>query len=89
MDKLIPQAMQDLVNYLNKATKAYDEGNPILTDQEWDKLYFELEKFEERTGIVAPNSPTHTIQYDVVNELEKIEHNLVQQEGKTKESTCK
>ena len=72
---MIPQAMQDLVNYLNKATKAYDEGNPILTDAEWDKLYFELEKFEERTGIVAPDSPTHSIQYQVVNELEKIEHN--------------
>lgn len=75
MSKEIPQLMLDMVDYLNKCTKAYDEGNPIITDEQWDKLYFELEKFEERTGVVAPNSPTHTIQYDVVNELEKIEHN--------------
>ena len=75
MSKEIPQLMLDMIDYLNKCTKAYDEGNPIITDEQWDKLYFELEKFEERTGVVAPNSPTHTIQYDVVNELEKIEHN--------------
>ena len=58
MSKEIPQAMLDMVDYLNKCTKAYDEGNPIITDQQWYKLYFELEAFEKRTGVVAPNSPT-------------------------------
>ena len=75
MSKEIPQAMLDMVDYLNKCTKAYDEGNPIITDQQWDKLYFELEAFEKRIGVAAPNSPTQSIHYDVVNELEKIEHN--------------
>ena len=75
MSKEIPQAMLDIVDYLNKCTKAYDEGNPIITDQQWDKLYFELEAFEKRIGVAAPNSPTQSIHYDVVNELEKIEHN--------------
>ena len=50
--------MQDLVDLLNKATVAYDEGNPIMTDKKWDKLYFELQDLEEKTGIILKNSPT-------------------------------
>lgn len=34
--------MQDLINRLNEATKAYDAGSPIMSDAEWDKLYFQL-----------------------------------------------
>ena len=75
MSKEIPQLMLDMIDYLNKCTKAYDEGNPIITDEQWDKLYFELEAFEKRIGVAAPHSPTQSIRYDVVNELEKIEHN--------------
>lgn len=75
MSKEIPQVMLDMIDYLNKCTKAYDEGNPIITDEQWDKLYFELEAFEKRIGVAAPHSPTQSIRYDVVNELEKIEHN--------------
>ena len=75
MSKEIPQVMLDMIEYLNKCTKAYDEGNPIITDEQWDKLYFELEAFEKRIGVAAPHSPTQSIRYDVVNELEKIEHN--------------
>jgi DNA ligase (NAD+) len=75
MSKEIPQVMLDIIDYLNKCTKAYDEGNPIITDEQWDKLYFELEAFEKRIGAAAPHSPTQSIRYDVVNELEKIEHN--------------
>lgn len=58
MKKYIPQAMLDMIDYLNKCTKAYDEGNPIITDEQWDKLYFELEAFEKRIGVAAPHSPT-------------------------------
>lgn len=75
MSKEIPRVMLDMIDYLNKCTKAYDEGNPIITDEQWDKLYFELEAFEKRIGVAAPHSPTQSIRYDVVNELEKIEHN--------------
>ena len=64
-----------LVRYLNECTKAYDEGNPKITDEEWDKKYFELKSLEEETGLVLSNSPTQTISYDVVNALEKVTHN--------------
>ena len=66
--------MQDLIKRLNEATKAYDEGNPIMSDAEWDRLYFELKVLEEKTGIIYPDSPTQTISYEVVNKLSKVEH---------------
>ena len=64
-----------LVDYLNKCTKAYDEGSPLIEDIEWDKLYFELKKLEKETNIILPNSPTQIINYEVVNKLNKVEHN--------------
>lgn len=64
-----------LVNTLNNATKAYDEGNPIMTDTEWDDLYFELDDLEKTFNLVLPNSPTQSISYEIVNELNKVEHN--------------
>lgn len=54
--------MNEKLKLLNKATDAYNEGNPIMTDEEWDNLYFEL-------GEQAQN-----IRYEVVNELQKVKH---------------
>ncbi len=63
-----------LIDQLNIATKAYDEGNPIMTDKEWDDLYFSLKAVERETGIILPNSPTQKVIYQVVNKLNKKEH---------------
>ena len=63
-----------LVNFLNNCTKAYDEGNPIITDEEWDKKYFELKALEEETNLVLGNSPTQVITYELVNSLQKSTH---------------
>ena len=52
-----------LIKKLNKATEAYDKGNPIMTDKEWDELYFELKEWENKTGIIYPNSPTQKIHF--------------------------
>ena len=67
--------MRELIDKLNYYTKLYDEGHPEITDQEWDNLYFELKKMEEKTGIVYPDSPTQSISFEVLNTLEKVEHN--------------
>ena len=64
-----------LVNFLNNCTKTYDEGNPIITDEEWDKKYFELKALEEETNLVLGNSPTQVITYELVNNLQKSTHN--------------
>lgn len=67
--------MRKLVKKLNNYTKLYDEGRPAISDKEWDDMYFKLQKMEEETGVVLPDSPTHSIQYEVVNQLNKVEHN--------------
>ena len=64
-----------LVRYLNECTKAYDEGHPKITDEEWDNKYFELQELEKETGLILSNSPTQTISYEVVSALSKKDHN--------------
>lgn len=71
----IAQNIKDLIWKLNRYTKNYDEGHPIISDKEWDELYFELQKMEEETGIIYPDSPTQSISYTVVDNLKKVEHN--------------
>lgn len=63
-----------LVKCLNAYTKAYDEGNPLISDKEWDDLYFKLQDLENKTGLILSNSPTQSISYELVNELEKKTH---------------
>lgn len=67
--------MQELVDKLNYYTKLYDEGKPEISDWDWDLLYFELQELERTTGIYLPNSPTQTINYQVVNSLDTVKHN--------------
>ena len=69
------QTMENLIDNLNIATIAYDKGEPFISDKEYDDMWFALKTMEEETGIVLPNSPTHTIRYEVVNKLKKVEHN--------------
>lgn len=71
---VIYQKIINLVNYLNDCTKAYDEGKPLITDKEWDDLYFQLEQLEKEAGLILSNSPTQSISFEVVNELQKVEH---------------
>jgi NAD-dependent DNA ligase len=52
-----------IIKKLNKATKAYDKGQPIMSDKEWDNLYFELKEWEDQTGIVFADSPTQKIHF--------------------------
>lgn len=67
--------MTAAIRKLNNATKAYDEGNPIISDKEWDNIYFWLVEAEKYCGFKNPNSPTEKIHYNVVNELIKVKHN--------------
>ena len=67
--------MRELVEKLNYYTKLYDEGNPAISDKEWDDMYFQLQKFEKESGVILSNSPTIKINYAVKNSLEKVEHN--------------
>ena len=50
--------MQELVDILNSATEAYNNGHPIFTDEEWDDFYFTLVQREKEAGYALPNSLT-------------------------------
>ena len=76
------ETMMRLIRRLNEATIAYDKGSPIISDKEWDDMYFDLIKLEKETGEILPNSPAHSISFDVVSELKKVEHNLDEYEEK-------
>lgn len=65
----------ELVSKLNYYTKLYDEGKSEISDREWDELYFKLQELERKTGFYHSKSPTQRVNYQVVNKLEKVEHN--------------
>ena len=65
----------ELIDKANEYTRLYDLGTPAITDQEWDNIYFEIEKLENELNIYPQNSPTRSIPYEVVNALKKVEHN--------------
>lgn len=67
--------IRNLIDKLNYYTKKYDEGNPEISDKEWDDLYFKLVKLENEKRIYFEDSPTQRINYQVVNKLNKIKHN--------------
>ena len=54
-----PKEMRALVDYLNKTAYAYYVlDNPVISDQEWDRLYNQLQAMERETGVVLPDSPS-------------------------------
>lgn len=65
---------QATINLLNKWQDAYDKGQPLVSDKEYDDLYFKLCEYEANTGEISPDSPTQKIRYTVVNELKKVKH---------------
>ena len=73
-NEYIVSVMKDLIDELNKATVAYDAGNPIMSDSLWDKKYFHLAELEEKYGIVLDNSPTNSIHFEIKSDLNKITH---------------
>ena len=69
------ERMQALVRRLNEAARAYyQQGNEIMPNIEYDRLYDELAALEQKTGIVLAGSPTQKVGYEVLSELPKERH---------------
>ena len=70
---------EDYIGYikcLNEWTKAYDEGHPMVSDKQWDDLYFEIAEYErEYPNYILSDSPTQVIHFEEVSELKKVKHN--------------
>ena len=56
------QRQREITATLNKwAHEYYVLDNPSVSDAEYDKLYSELQKLEEESGVVLFDSPTKRV----------------------------
>ena len=68
------EKIRELIDRLNIYTEAYDKGTPLISDREWDDLYFQLAKIENKTGLYYEDSPTQKIHFKEVSKLDKVTH---------------
>ena len=67
--------INELVNYLNVCRdEYYNKNNSIITDQQYDDLFDKLVELEKESGIILSNSPTQSVGYPVVSNLNKVRH---------------
>jgi len=75
MDKI--KRVKELVIECNKyRDEYYNQNNPSVSDKEYDLLFDELKSLENETGFILSNSPTQSVGYKVVSELNKVEHSI-------------
>jgi len=68
--------IKELVELLNHyRNEYYNNSNSVISDFEYDQLFDELVALESETGFIMTVSPTQTVGYEVVSELEKVKHN--------------
>ena len=73
MDKI--SRIKELVDVLHKASIAYyRDGNPIISDKQYDDLYDELESLEKETGVILAGSPTQKVQGYILDGFQKVQH---------------
>ena len=75
---MMKKRIDELVQILNEASKNYYElDNPTITDQEYDDLYSELEKLEEKyPELIRDDSPTKRVGGKVIDEFVKVTHEV-------------
>ena len=67
--------MAELNTILREAARAYyQESREIMSNLEYDALYDELARLEQETGIILAGSVTQNVGYEVLSQLEKVEH---------------
>ena len=71
----IKKEMQEMVNKLNKYSYHYHVlDNPIVSDADYDKLYYALVDLENKTGIILPDSPTQRVGDAILSGFKKVKH---------------
>ncbi|MBE6798882.1 MAG: NAD-dependent DNA ligase LigA [Ruminococcaceae bacterium] len=66
-----------LVEFLNKCCdEYYNKNNPTLSDAEYDALFDELLSLENELQFALPFSPTQRAGFEVLSELQKVEHSI-------------
>ncbi|MBP3630493.1 MAG: NAD-dependent DNA ligase LigA, partial [Clostridia bacterium] len=71
------QRLKYLIDEINKHNyNYYTLLEPTISDQEYDKLYYELVDLEQELGIVEQDSPTQRVGGDVQTNFEKHTHSV-------------
>lgn len=71
----IKHEIERLVKELNyHCYRYYVLDSPVISDEEYDRLYFKLRGLEEKYGYVLPDSPTHRIGAPPLDKFEKVRH---------------
>ena len=67
--------IKKLVKELNHyRDQYYNHAISEISDHDYDELFDRLQKLESETGYILSNSPTQTVGYEVVSELQKVKH---------------
>ena len=67
--------MKELVEIVNKYRIHYHVyDKPLVSDKEYDKLFYELVDLETETGVVLPSSPTLRVGADPLDKFVKQKH---------------
>ena len=73
MDKL--SRMKELIKLIEKYNYAYYTLDaPLISDKEYDDLYYELVALEKETGVILEDSPTQKVGDVVLDKFEKVTH---------------
>jgi len=71
----VKQEVEKLVREINHHNyRYYVLDSPVISDEEYDKLYFRLKKLEEQYDYFLPDSPTRRVGAPPLEKFEKVKH---------------
>jgi DNA ligase (NAD+) len=71
----IKKEMKNLVDELNRhCHRYYVLDAPVISDQEYDRLYRQLKELEQETGLILPDSPTQRVGAPPLEKFDKVKH---------------
>ncbi|MBU1061196.1 MAG: NAD-dependent DNA ligase LigA [Candidatus Omnitrophica bacterium] len=69
------EKLRELINYHDR--RYYVENRPEISDQEYDRLMFQLKKLEDaHPELVTPDSPTQRVSGEIREGFESVEHKV-------------
>jgi len=75
ISKHISEEIEKLVNDLNyHSYRYYVLDSPVISDEEYDRLYVHLKKLEDRYNYILPDSPTQRVGAPPLNKFDKVKH---------------
>ena len=66
---------QSFCQILAEATIAYDRGEPIMSDEQWDDMYFQVKDYMKKHPGELEDTCLDKIYFKEISKLNKVEHN--------------